>query len=150
MYLSFWTARHAIVQSAGASANRRDAYSVILFNESPSTTIENDYASHPEAMLGKCLGVTAGGGTNFASALMKAQTVMEANVSDTQKTSVVQKLTPCSGAVRGHQWLYSSAMENARLRTIKSTRYVSGLWHLGESYQWHSCRPIADFTSVKP
>lgn len=79
--LSFWSSRQAVIASSGPSATRRDAYSVILFNERPTVVVENDYTSSADDLLSTCLRVSAGGGTNFAAALDQAQTTMLTNVS---------------------------------------------------------------------
>jgi Mg-chelatase subunit ChlD len=68
-------------RTAAAASGRRDAYSVILFNESPSCVVENDYTSNAKGLLSHCLDVTAEGGTDFGEALQAAQTVMGDHVS---------------------------------------------------------------------
>ena len=78
--LSFWTARQAVIQTAGSDAVRRDAYSVILFNEAPATIMQNDYSSNPDQLLSICLREDAWGNTNFAMALHEAEEVMTRNV----------------------------------------------------------------------
>lgn len=78
---SFWSSREAVIASSGPGAARRDAYSVILFNESPTVVIANDYQSSADQLLDTCLAYSAGGGTNFAAALDSAQQVMLQNVS---------------------------------------------------------------------
>ncbi len=74
---SFWSARHAAVttgqQAVGA---RRDAYSIVLFNERASAILANDFTSSPDQLLGSMLGHGASGGTNFAEALRAGQTLM--------------------------------------------------------------------------
>lgn len=77
---SFWSARESMTQTAAGAAGRRDAYSIILFNESPSRVVENDYTSDANGLLNYCLRFPADGGTNFAAALQAAQSVMEAHV----------------------------------------------------------------------
>jgi hypothetical protein len=74
---SFWSARHAAVtagqQTAGA---RRDAYSIVLFNESATTVLANDFTSSPNQLLTLVLAHQASGGTNFSGALRTGQTAM--------------------------------------------------------------------------
>ena len=74
---SFWSARHAAVtagqQTVGA---RRDAYSIILFNESARSVLANDFTSSPDQILTMVLTQQASGGTNFAGALRAGQTAM--------------------------------------------------------------------------
>jgi hypothetical protein len=75
---SFWSARHAAAianrQTIGA---RRDAYSVILFNEATTRVLTNDFVGSPDGLLGVVLGRWAHGGTNFVQALREGQAVME-------------------------------------------------------------------------
>ncbi len=74
----FWTSRRAAVtgQAQAAPTNRRDAYSVILFDHTPSTVLVNDFTSTPEGLLNTVLRYGAGGGTDFGSALDAAKVVM--------------------------------------------------------------------------
>ena len=72
---SFWTARAAAIASSNAA--RRDAYSVILFDDGVETPIVNDFASTPDQLLGALLGFGTGYGTNFGLAIQQAQVVME-------------------------------------------------------------------------
>ena len=77
----FWSSRHAAVtagqQLAGA---RRDAYSVILFEEDTENLVVNDFTSTPDQLLARAMvNVRAYGGTNFSEALRAAHTVMIQN-----------------------------------------------------------------------
>ncbi|KAI5998966.1 hypothetical protein F5J12DRAFT_928807 [Pisolithus orientalis] len=83
----FWSARAAAVGS-GASAARRDAYSVILFNSRVVPVIENDFTSDPDQLLDAILPYEADGGTNFTAAITGAASVMERNWS-TERSPVV-------------------------------------------------------------
>lgn len=77
---SFWVARDAAANvGTGAAINRRDAYSIVLFDETVAICIENDFASSPEQLLTQVLAYGAGGGTNYTDALIAAQSVMERN-----------------------------------------------------------------------
>lgn len=71
---TFWNARHTAV--AGA-ANRRDAYSVILFDDSTSNPIANNFDSTPEELVNTLLLHGTTGGTNYDRALGAAQTCMD-------------------------------------------------------------------------
>ncbi|KAI9460706.1 hypothetical protein F5148DRAFT_1276740 [Russula earlei] len=86
---SFWSARHAATtagrQTAGA---RRDAYSLILFNENATNVLTNDFTSSPDQLLDVVLGSRASGGTNFLEALRAGQAVMERNWS-TERTPIM-------------------------------------------------------------
>ncbi|KAI0302897.1 hypothetical protein B0F90DRAFT_1935607 [Multifurca ochricompacta] len=77
---SFWTARHAAVtagqQAAGA---RRDAYSVVLFNDSIANAVINDFTSTPQQLLESVLAMRASGGTDFSEALRAAHNAMVQN-----------------------------------------------------------------------
>ena len=72
-------ARNAAVAGAGAAANRRDAYSVILFDHDHACCINNDFASTPDQLLERVLPYNARGGTDYTGALSTAQGVMEAH-----------------------------------------------------------------------
>jgi hypothetical protein len=77
---SFWTARNAAVTAGQrATGARRDAYSVILFNERPKNILVNDFTSTPEQLLGFVLDEGPSGGTDFTAALETASAVMEQN-----------------------------------------------------------------------
>ncbi|KAI9453845.1 hypothetical protein BJY52DRAFT_1225384 [Lactarius psammicola] len=86
---SFWSARHAAVtagqQTVGA---RRDAYSIVLFNEHAGSVLANDFTSSSDQLLTLVLGHQASGGTNFADALRVGQTVMTQHWS-TERTPVM-------------------------------------------------------------
>jgi hypothetical protein len=75
----FWAARHAAInaQGGGAAAQRRDAYSVVLFDHEIRVALENDFTSTPENLLGAVLQHRANGGTNYDLALTNAQLIME-------------------------------------------------------------------------
>jgi hypothetical protein len=74
---SFWMARQAAVNSSG-SGTRRDAYSVLLYESTATqTSIMNDFDHTPDQLLQELLPQTAKGGTDFAAALILAQTTME-------------------------------------------------------------------------
>ena len=74
---SFWLARQAAVdRNAPLGGGRRDAYSLIFFNQEPSTSIENDLTMTPDQLLNAALQYVAYGGTDFTSALVSAQNVM--------------------------------------------------------------------------
>jgi hypothetical protein len=75
---SFWSARHAAVNvRPQTTQTRRDAYSVIFFNDTVSTSVTNDFTSSPDQLLDAVLLYSADGGTDFTMALQSAQTIME-------------------------------------------------------------------------
>ena len=71
---SFWNARQAAVDCV--SGPRRDAYSLIFFNDRASTSIENDFASSPHELLGTALQFDPEGFSYFTCGLERAQMVM--------------------------------------------------------------------------
>jgi len=74
----FWTSRHSALSAVGqnAAVARRDAYSVILFDHSPTRCISSDFARSPDELLDVVASLQTGGGTNYTAALTEAQTVM--------------------------------------------------------------------------
>jgi hypothetical protein len=78
---AFWVSRQAALNAAGAQAAvaRRDAYSVILFDHHMTTCVQNDFSSTPDQLLDLVLPHEARGGTDYTSALLTAQSVMEGN-----------------------------------------------------------------------
>ena len=73
----FWCARHDATTASGQGIGaRRDAYSVILFNESTPRVFTNDFTSSPDQLLAALLRYQAGGNTNFSEALRTGQAVM--------------------------------------------------------------------------
>lgn len=87
---SIWSARNAGARNVGARGvdatrsqepafTRQDAYSVILFDDSTTTVVDNDITSSPDQLLDIMLVHQAEGGTNFATALRAAQATMERN-----------------------------------------------------------------------
>ena len=76
----FWSSRHdAVAVDSQAIGARRDAYSVILFNEATTNVLTNDFTSTPDQLLGTVLSHQADGGTNFTVALRAGRKVMEQN-----------------------------------------------------------------------
>jgi hypothetical protein len=74
----FWAARHgAINPQGGPAVQRRDAYSVILFDDAIATALENDFTSTPDNLLDAVLQHHARGGTNYDLALTQTLTLME-------------------------------------------------------------------------
>ncbi|KAK0467152.1 uncharacterized protein EV420DRAFT_1507486 [Desarmillaria tabescens] len=78
---AFWVSRHAAItaNSQGRAANRRDSYSVVLFDHHVVRGVTNDFTSSPEVLLNGLLRYSAGGGTNYDTALREAQNVMTQN-----------------------------------------------------------------------
>jgi von Willebrand factor type A domain len=77
---SFWSARHAATTTGRRTIGvRRDAYSVILFNEAIMRVLTNDFTGSPDQLLSVVLNNKASGGTNFSAALRAGQAVMEEN-----------------------------------------------------------------------
>lgn len=76
---AFWRARHSAVSANAPGNNRRDSYSVILFNDAVQTVIPNDVASAPEALVDQLLPYGRGGGTDYTLAIRSAQDLMVQN-----------------------------------------------------------------------
>lgn len=77
---SFWSARHAAVTSAQETTEaRRDAYSVIMFNDTTKYAVVNDFTSSPDELLDIVLNTQARHGTSFTAALRAGQAVMVEN-----------------------------------------------------------------------
>jgi hypothetical protein len=75
----FWSARHAAVQAGGTQGNavRRDAYSIILFDNEISTILQNDFQRTPDELLNALLAYESRGGTDYTLALNQARAMME-------------------------------------------------------------------------
>jgi hypothetical protein len=77
---NFWLARQAAIdRNAQIGGVRRDAYSLILFNHEPSTSIEYDLTSSPDELLTHALRYVAEGGRDFTRALGRAQSIMDSH-----------------------------------------------------------------------
>ncbi len=77
---SFWIARQAAVNfNSPLDGDRRDAYSLILFNHESSTSFENDTTRSPDELLTAALRFEADGGKNSTSALERTQNVMDSH-----------------------------------------------------------------------
>jgi hypothetical protein len=77
---SFWSARNAAVTAGQQAAGvRRDAYSLVLFDEAVKNVLVNDFTSTPDQLLASVLAEQPAVGTNFTAALGVAGAVMEQN-----------------------------------------------------------------------
>ncbi|OSX60150.1 hypothetical protein POSPLADRAFT_1148590 [Postia placenta MAD-698-R-SB12] len=92
-------------------AIRRDAYTVLLFNEAVSECLEYDFASTPERLLDSVLSYSAGGDTNFTVAIRRAQSMMERHWSN-ERSPVVIFLSD------GESSIADVTMQNICLRSI--------------------------------
>jgi hypothetical protein len=73
-----WAALQGTINPQGRPAvQRRDAYSVILFNDAIATALENDFTSTPDNLLDAVLQHHPHGGTNYDLALTQTLTLME-------------------------------------------------------------------------
>ncbi|KAI9343866.1 hypothetical protein DFJ73DRAFT_840771 [Zopfochytrium polystomum] len=72
---SFWKAREAMSKQI-----RHDAYSVILFNESPQVVVENDFTSTADQLLDRIIPYTASGGTSFQKAAQLSTQILNRNM----------------------------------------------------------------------
>ena len=84
----FWIARHAAT-SQGAAQNRRDAYSMILFNSTAAEIYANNFSSTPDQLLNPLLRQRSDGGTSFDNALVKTNEVMERHWSTERSVSML-------------------------------------------------------------
>ena len=76
----FWSSRHhALAAGRQAIGARRDAYSIILFDEATTHVLTNDFTRTPDQLLAAVLRHQTGGGTDFTVALRAGQSVMEQN-----------------------------------------------------------------------
>ncbi|EIN14302.1 hypothetical protein PUNSTDRAFT_41556 [Punctularia strigosozonata HHB-11173 SS5] len=87
---AFWQSRHSIATGQGLAANinRRDSYTVVLFDHEVNSVLRNDFTSTPDVLLNTVLRHEARGGTNFTAALATAQAEMEASWS-TERNPVI-------------------------------------------------------------
>jgi hypothetical protein len=74
---AFWSARASAQTQAGQAALRRDAYSVIFFDDSVTIPLANNFQSSPDDLLNTVLAQSARGGTDFNTALRNVQNIME-------------------------------------------------------------------------
>ncbi|KAH9918172.1 uncharacterized protein BXZ73DRAFT_53080 [Epithele typhae] len=84
----FWEARHNAVTAGGGAGARRDAYTVILFNQTSTTALSHDFTNVPSQLLNTVLGYHASGGTNFTDAIAMARRSMESHWS-TERSPIV-------------------------------------------------------------
>ncbi|KAI0302831.1 hypothetical protein B0F90DRAFT_1809754 [Multifurca ochricompacta] len=77
---NFWPSRNVIgTPGQWILGARRDAYSVVLFNDSTENVLVNDFTSSPDQLLDSMLTKKPSGGTDFDVALSAGQTVMVEN-----------------------------------------------------------------------
>ncbi|KAJ7430289.1 hypothetical protein FB451DRAFT_1500209, partial [Mycena latifolia] len=88
----FWMSRNTALTSGGrgsaAVPARRDAYSVVLFDDTVSVCIANDFTNTPDELLNKLLAYQSGSGTDFTLAIKTAENLMRQYWS-TERTPVV-------------------------------------------------------------
>jgi hypothetical protein len=72
---AFWRSRDAAIP-AGSNVFRRDAYSILLFNESVIRCLVNDFSSSPDGLLATIVSTRAYGGTDFDTALKSSLQIM--------------------------------------------------------------------------
>ncbi|KAF8262185.1 hypothetical protein EI94DRAFT_720781, partial [Lactarius quietus] len=86
---SFWSARHAAVTAGQHIVGaRRDAYSIVLFNEKATNILANDFTSSPDRLLNLMLPYQASGTTSFSEALLVGKEAMTEHWS-TERTPVM-------------------------------------------------------------
>jgi len=78
VYNTLWSTSSTVATAdQQAGGGWRDAYSIILFNESSKTVLTDDVTSTPDQLLDALLSERATGGTNFATALNAGRLVMQ-------------------------------------------------------------------------
>ncbi|KAI0796918.1 hypothetical protein C8Q75DRAFT_796658 [Abortiporus biennis] len=86
---AFWSARQAAMNAGNSQVNnRRDAYSIVLFDSSATIVLENDFTRTPQNLLQQVIQYGAQGGTNYNGALLTIQSMMERNWS-TERTPII-------------------------------------------------------------
>ncbi|KAF8702304.1 hypothetical protein RHS03_06380, partial [Rhizoctonia solani] len=81
---SFWSTRET---GNPNTQPRQDAYSVITFNNAPTTRVANDLSSTIDQLLSRLLRISASGGTNFNAALSHARTLIGAHWNNNRQAS---------------------------------------------------------------
>ncbi|KAI0280128.1 hypothetical protein BGY98DRAFT_965777 [Russula aff. rugulosa BPL654] len=161
----FWSARHAtataIQETLGArfystlhtflsgrpataivdqqtTGTRRDAYSVILFNQSTQNALINDLTSSPDQLLGALLGEQAEGGTDFSSALRAGEAIMVENWSP-ERTPIMIFLSDgeCSVPVQEIQDVCRSAVRHGKPLSFHAVSF-------GQECSNHALRQMAE------
>jgi len=137
---SFWSSRHvAVTANRQAIGARRDAYSVILFNEEATPVLTNDFTSTPDQLLSTILHQKAFWGTNFKAALQTSRSVMEQNWS-TERAPVMVFLSDGGCASFSDKWIQDLCRTAVRLGTPLSLHTVS----FGPDTSSASLRRMAD------
>ncbi|KAG8685533.1 hypothetical protein FRC11_010445, partial [Ceratobasidium sp. 423] len=83
----FWLSRE-VVASSTATQTRWDAYSIITFESTATTRLQNDFTSTTDQLISHLL-PQASGGTNFHAALTMAQSVIETNWSSDRSPVII-------------------------------------------------------------
>ncbi|KAJ1300985.1 hypothetical protein OPQ81_003409 [Rhizoctonia solani] len=83
----FWLSRDAAALT-GATQARQDAYSVITFNSSATTRLQNDFTSSTDQLIAQLL-PQASGGTNFHAALTLAQSLIQSHWSSDRAPVII-------------------------------------------------------------
>jgi len=106
------------------SYGRRDAYSVVLFSDTTTTVLTNDFTSNPDQLLESILGEEASGGTNFSVALHASQQVMLHN-GNTERAPVMIFLSDgeCNVSDRAIQEVCQSALRQGKPLSFHSVSF---------------------------
>ncbi|KZP16668.1 hypothetical protein FIBSPDRAFT_794044 [Athelia psychrophila] len=121
---SFWSSRHAAVTAGAQNANRRDSYSVILFDHTMINPLTHDFSSSPDQLLAALLPYGAAGGTDYTSAIQNAQAVMERNWS-TERSPIIIFLSDgeCSISDQTMQNLCRAAVQRGRALSFHAVSF---------------------------
>ncbi|KAF5381812.1 hypothetical protein D9757_008326 [Collybiopsis confluens] len=84
----FWASRNSALVASGTQAVRRDAYSIILFDDTVLTVLANDFTSQPDQLLNAVLQYEPDGWTDYVLALNAARNVMTQHWS-TERSPVI-------------------------------------------------------------
>jgi hypothetical protein len=131
---AFWISRQATLNANGqqVAVARRDAYSLLLFNEAVTTCLTNDFTRSPDELLNSVVQYRAGGGTNYTAALNSTQVLMEKNWStERYQNSIFGELRPISMNLEPLS-LSSCQMASAMLQTRQSEHFVVQQWLVGK------------------
>ncbi|KXN87519.1 hypothetical protein AN958_08742 [Leucoagaricus sp. SymC.cos] len=89
---AFWDSRQIALTETAASQSssaRRDAYSVVFFNDRVTCSLESDFRQTPDQLLDHILQTRASGGTNFTTAIKETEAVMRRNWSGERSPVVI-------------------------------------------------------------
>ncbi|KAJ7491893.1 hypothetical protein FB451DRAFT_510870 [Mycena latifolia] len=111
---AFWISRSSAADPSrrGVICGRKDAYTLIFFDNHTSTCLENDTTQSPHELLLSALRYSASGGTNFRAALLTAEAAMREHWSDARAPVVIFLSDgECNGAEETVEHIGRTALE---------------------------------------